>query len=232
MIDKKTVNEIVHLCGADRKMLLVNSRYYCHFVGSRKEIEPDINYVFFSELYPSKNSPTLEQYADVYVLDVKLGKDNHSQGYGKLYRQVHLDLAEGGRDEFVLMLPDGTSTMVLKASILDVPYSFKKILKFAGFSDDYVKNISEPITSFDGVSSADLGNYNGSIANAEYYIDGRLYFETVDFSAVQDGGIVRLDSPIRTVVIGMQSVTKDNVQILADKIKCKLDELKNKCTNS
>ena len=232
MIDKKIVNEIVHLSGADKKMLLVNDRYYCHFVGSHKEMMPDINYVFFSELYPTKNSPTLEQYADVYVLDVKLSKDNHKQGYGKLYRQIHRDLANGGRDEFILMLPDETSTVVLNTVILNVPFSFRELLKLAGFSDNFVKNVNEPITSFDGVSTVDFGSFNGTIASAEYYIDGRLYFETVDFSAVQDGGIVSLDSPLRTVVIGMQSVTMDNAKDLADKIKRKLDELKNMCTSS
>lgn len=47
-MDKDLVKKVTHLCGEDRKMLLLNGRYYCHFVGQKKELEPDCNYVFFS----------------------------------------------------------------------------------------------------------------------------------------------------------------------------------------
>ena len=47
-MDKDLVKRVVHLCGKDSKMLLLNDRYYCHFVGPKHELEPDCNYVFFS----------------------------------------------------------------------------------------------------------------------------------------------------------------------------------------
>lgn len=220
-MDKDLVKTVVHLCGKDSKMLLLNNRYYCHFVGPKKELEPECSYMFFSGFWQDDNCPALVQYADVYVLDVDLEHGHHKSGYGQLYHRFHKDLDE---DTFTLMLPDGASVMSTSLELLDVPYSLKEILRLAGFSYDFIAKTDEPIESLDGVSVVDIGRFGHRDLSIEYCICGKLYAEAVDFAGIPEGEVVSIDSPRREVIINMEKVTEDNAAELAARIRKAIDK--------
>ena len=145
------------------------------------------------------NSPSYTSYADCYVLDIEIEKGHHKNQFAKLYRTVHKDL--GNASSFSLMLADKSLLSITKIEIVDKPYQLKNLIDKLDVKPKANSKQLEPIMSIDGVCFIDFGEYNGKAASMEYYINGRLYFEIVDFNNIADMGIVDIDDDSRRNVV-------------------------------
>lgn len=232
-IDENAIEKIIHITSNDNKMLLINNRYYCEFTSSptSRDVVPD--YHFFSDLKKEDNSPTFVRYANCFVLDVYVGKGHHTHQYGKIYYFKHLDLKN--TNTFSIMLNDDKALInVVSLEIIDKPYPIHNLIDL--IDDDLLpkhltSNDGDPMMSLDGVSSIDFGKYGNKSVNMEYYINGKLYFEIVDFTDIPEGGIVQLNDTTRREVIVNMHATGDrlsnfNVATIATLINAKLKALK------
>lgn len=232
-IDENTIRAAVRLTSDDNKMLLLNDRYYCELTESQKTRDVGPKYYFFSDAWKEKNSPTLTQYTDCFVLDTYIEKGHHKNQYGKLYHSIHDDL--DCMHTFYLMLSDDKVQITVNSiKIVDKPYPLQKLMDLIDkdiLPKNYTVEDGDPMLSLDGVSFIYFGNYGNKFASIEYYITGKLYAEIVDFSEVPDGGIVQLDDTSRReILVNMPCnggvLNDDNVQSIAALINNRVKALK------
>lgn len=213
---KDLADEISSLTADSHKMLIVNGRYYC-------QLEPEDGRVFTS-LERDENSPSMFQSARVRILDMMLGEKHHDASEGVLWHQVSNDLSAS--DMFSLMMHDKSGDAMVNAvsiEIVDEPCSLDKLL--SKMRHKPMHEVKDPIASAEGVVFADFGEKDGRNASLEYYINGNVYFEIVDFSGVEEMSIVSLGSPRRTVVVPYVKLTEENASKTAADIDNALDKL-------
>jgi len=200
----------------DRKMLVINDRYYCQLVPREGKI--------FSDLRKDESSPAKFQSAEARVLDMAIGEGHHAVSNGTIWHQVNDDLLS--KDHFSLMFHDQHGDVLLNAvdiEVVDEPYDLRKLID--KLHRKPVHEVTDPIASLEGVSFIDFGEKDGAAASLEYYISGNVYFEVVDFSGLDEMSIVSLKSPRRDVVVEYTKLAEDNVDEIAAKINAALDKL-------
>lgn len=205
-IDENTIRTAVRLKSDDNKMLLLNDRYYCELTASQKTRDVESKYCFFSESWKEENSPTLTQYTDCFVLDTYVEKGHHKNQYGKLYHSVHDDL--DCMHTFCLMLSDDKALItVTSIEVVDKPYPLLKLMDLIDkdiLPKSYTAEDGDPMLTTDGVAFIDFARFGSKSVGMEYYVNGKLYVEIIDFTDVPEGGIVQLnDTARREVLVNM-----------------------------
>ena len=237
-IDENTIRTAVHLTSDDNKMLLLNNRYYCELTESQKTRDVEPKYCFFSCSWKEKNSPTLTQYTDCFVLDTYVEKGRHKNQYGKLYHSVHDDL--NCMHTFCLMLSDDKSQITVNSiEIIDKPYPLQNLMELIDkdiLPKSYAIEDGDPMLTVDGVACFDLARFGSKIVSIEYYVTGKLYVEIVDFKDVPDSGIVQLNDTTRREVLVNMPVTGDrlsdsNVADIAALINTRVKTIKKEYEN-
>ena len=215
---------LIHdIASNDGKLLLINDRYYCQLDSSCNA---------FTEWRKEPNSPSVSSYVSCYVLDICLEHGHHKNQHAKMYCYKHDDLLE--KFNMSLMLEDDSALVnVVKAEVVDAPYPLDDLMQRIDndlIPADYKPEDGDLMQSLDGTCNISFGEFNGKSANLEYYINGSLYFEIVDFFGVEDGEIVRVDDMSRRdVVVDMlhdgRTLRKDNVDDVAKAVNAKLRSL-------
>lgn len=214
---KELANTIVNLVGNDKKLLYVNDRYYCQLcIGSHLDGHNMCD-TFFSEPKKDENSPSIFQRADMYVLDMNLDKGHHSSGFGTIVYAYHPDMTtEQFKHTLTLYLPDNFMTIANTIEVVDAPYDIKEFMKMIDVVVEHP--LTNPIEAIEGVEFISLVDKNEKSASIEYYINGNIYCEIVDFSHTEQGDVIPIDSAKRNIVIAYQKLTKDNACEFAQKI--------------